>query len=111
MSKLSCDECAIPSDGLNHLSRSLVLARHRDSMLSYGSPTIRCDTLHLRSRHSRVAMYPSGRRAAWLARMVRDQEVDGSNPFAPTIFVQYMQEGSSLLRFVSAAASTAGLPP
>ena len=27
----------------------------------------------------------SGRSAAWLARLVRDQEVDGSNPFAPTI--------------------------
>src|SRR5437762_11196356 len=26
----------------------------------------------------------SGRSAAWLARLVRDQEVDGSNPFAPT---------------------------
>src|SRR5256885_15357381 len=32
-------------------------------------------------------MHPlqSGRSAAWLARLVRDQEVDGSNPFAPTI--------------------------
>src|SRR5882762_7046384 len=29
--------------------------------------------------------YRSGRSAAWLARLVRDQEVDGSNPFAPTI--------------------------
>ena len=28
----------------------------------------------------------SGRSAAWLARLVRDQEVEGSNPFAPTIF-------------------------
>src|SRR6267143_984886 len=28
--------------------------------------------------------YRSGRSAAWLARLVRDQEVDGSNPFAPT---------------------------
>src|ERR1700676_4232522 len=27
----------------------------------------------------------SGRSAAWLARLVRDQEVEGSNPFAPTI--------------------------
>src|SRR5437762_14169086 len=26
----------------------------------------------------------SGRSAAWLARLVRDQEVDRSNPFAPT---------------------------
>ncbi len=29
-------------------------------------------------------VYRSGRSAAWLARLVRDQEVDGSNPFAPT---------------------------
>ena len=28
----------------------------------------------------------SGRSAAWLARLVRDQEVGGSNPLAPTIF-------------------------
>src|SRR5436853_7528676 len=28
--------------------------------------------------------HQSGRSAAWLARLVRDQEVDGSNPFAPT---------------------------
>ena len=27
----------------------------------------------------------SGRSAAWLARLVRDQEVGGSNPLAPTI--------------------------
>jgi hypothetical protein len=30
----------------------------------------------------------SGRSAAWLARLVRDQEVEGSNPFAPTILFQ-----------------------
>jgi hypothetical protein len=29
----------------------------------------------------------SGRSAAWLARLVRDQEVEGSNPFAPTIYL------------------------
>jgi hypothetical protein len=29
--------------------------------------------------------YGSGRSAAWLARLVRDQEVGGSNPLAPTI--------------------------
>ena len=29
----------------------------------------------------------SGRSAAWLARLVRDQEVEGSNPFAPTILI------------------------
>src|SRR6266436_10314647 len=30
----------------------------------------------------------SGRSAAWLARLVRDQEVDGSNPFAPTTLLE-----------------------
>jgi hypothetical protein len=40
----------------------------------------------------RVLYYPrspslSGRSAAWLARLVRDQEVEGSNPFAPTILI------------------------
>ena len=29
-------------------------------------------------------MVRSGRSAAWLARLLREQEVDGSNPFAPT---------------------------
>jgi hypothetical protein len=32
----------------------------------------------------RLARIRSGRSAAWLARLVRDQEVEGSNPFAPT---------------------------
>jgi hypothetical protein len=31
----------------------------------------------------------SGRSAAWLARLVRDQEAGGSNPLAPTIFLFY----------------------
>jgi hypothetical protein len=34
----------------------------------------------------RLARTRSGRSAAWLARLVRDQEVEGSNPFAPTTF-------------------------
>src|SRR6267154_3278127 len=42
----------------------------------------------------------SGRSAAWLARLVRDQEVDGSNPFAPTII-------SPLDSILYAALSTA----
>jgi hypothetical protein len=39
----------------------------------------------------------SGRSAAWLARLVRDQEVDGSNPFAPTTpkSLPYMALGNS----------------
>ena len=35
---------------------------------------------------ARVVPSLSGRSAAWLARLVRDQEVEGSNPFAPTTF-------------------------
>jgi hypothetical protein len=35
---------------------------------------------------------PSGRSAAWLARLVRDQEVDGSNPFAPTTYLSVQSE-------------------
>ena len=42
------------------------------------------------SEVSRAMFFPfrflSGRSAAWLARLVRDQEVEGSNPFAPTTF-------------------------
>jgi hypothetical protein len=42
----------------------------------------------------------SGRSAAWLARLVRDQEVGGSNPLAPTtslesaIYITRESEGS-----------------
>ncbi len=32
----------------------------------------------------------SGRGSAWLERLVRDQEVDGSNPFAPTISFNHL---------------------
>jgi hypothetical protein len=39
----------------------------------------------------------SGRSAAWLARLVRDQEVEGSNPFAPTTFTLFSL-GHSLCR-------------
>jgi hypothetical protein len=34
---------------------------------------------------TRLVPQQSGRGSAWLERLVRDQEVDGSNPFAPTI--------------------------
>src|SRR5258706_10616390 len=42
----------------------------------------------------------SGRSAAWLARLVRDQEAGGSNPLAPTIFPSFVQSlfGPSNLR-------------
>src|ERR1700720_3810552 len=41
--------------------------------------------------------YQSGRSAAWLARLVRDQEVDGSNPFAPTTSIPLNQQLSYAL--------------
>src|ERR1700756_4867645 len=42
--------------------------------------------------------YLSGRSAAWLARLVRDQEVEGSNPFAPTTFNSPVLQYHSNLR-------------
>ena len=43
---------------------------------------------------SRIMGFGSGRSAAWLARSVRDAEVGGSNPLAPTIFVHLIQAGA-----------------
>ena len=41
---------------------------------------------------SPVFIEDSGRSAAWLARLVRDQEVEGSNPFAPTTLIPPIQQ-------------------
>src|SRR5713226_7111243 len=38
----------------------------------------------------------SGRSAAWLARLVRDQEAGGSNPLAPTILFKQIPRTPSL---------------
>ena len=51
-----------------------------------GFAAVSCVTLRLDASAFVVARAMSGRSAAWLARLVRDQEVEGSNPFAPTIF-------------------------
>src|SRR6185312_2192327 len=40
------------------------------------------------------AVSPSGRGSAWLERLVRDQEVGGSNPLAPTILFNKISEPS-----------------
>jgi hypothetical protein len=40
----------------------------------------------------------SGRSAAWLARLVRDQEVEGSNPFAPTIILHCFMKVAAFSR-------------
>ena len=47
---------------------------------------------------AKLAQY-SGRSAAWLARLVRDQEVDGSNPFAPTTSKPFALNTFRLLSF------------
>jgi hypothetical protein len=33
--------------------------------------------------YSLLSVHPSGRGSVWLERLVRDQEVEGSNPFTP----------------------------
>ena len=40
----------------------------------------------------------SGRGSAWLERLVRDQEVGGSNPLAPTNLFKYLQTANDGLR-------------
>src|SRR6516225_7546530 len=42
-------------------------------------------------RHQGFQRSNSGRGSAWLERLVRDQEVGGSNPLAPTTFLQTNQ--------------------
>jgi hypothetical protein len=44
-------------------------------------------SLEMRDKLFAVVFKISGRSAAWLARLVRDQEVGGSNPLAPTILL------------------------
>jgi hypothetical protein len=39
----------------------------------------------------RITIGDSGRGSAWLERLVRDQEVGGSNPLAPTKFLTDLQ--------------------
>jgi hypothetical protein len=51
-----------------------------------------CYSLVLRNRMICCVCLLSGRSAAWLARLVRDQEVEGSNPFAPTNFFRSRPE-------------------
>jgi hypothetical protein len=49
----------------------------------------------------------SGRSAAWLARLVRDQEVGGSNPLAPTTSLQAVAQAFSFF-FYSFALRVVG---
>jgi hypothetical protein len=48
----------------------------------------------------------SGRSAAWLARLVRDQEVDGSNPFAPTTSSRAPLYSPSVMSFIDSRRRT-----
>jgi hypothetical protein len=48
----------------------------------------------MRDKLFAVVFKISGRSAAWLARLVRDQEVGGSNPLAPTIFYRQLRKPS-----------------
>src|SRR5262249_20998870 len=64
---------------------------------------VRCDILNAAgARAICVPVRPmSGRSAAWLARLVRDQEVEGSNPFAPTTSKILPSNGlGNFLRFI-----------
>ena len=47
-------------------------------------PGSRCEPLQSIVNSIYVQQQPSGRGSAWLERLVRDQEVGGSNPLAPT---------------------------
>ena len=42
-----------------------------------------------------ITLDTSGRGSAWLERLVRDQEVGGSNPLAPTIPFNNLQSETS----------------
>ena len=53
-----------------------------------GCPKRRGHRAYWRARSSPLYWDPSGRGSAWLERCVRDAEVEGSNPFAPTLTTQ-----------------------
>ena len=60
----------------------------------------------------RNASQKSGRSSAWLERYVRDVEVAGSNPVAPTYFLSHGKSGRALqLLVVEPAAGLLRLPP
>jgi hypothetical protein len=56
-------------------------------------------------RQREATLGESGRGSAWLERLVRDQEVGGSNPLAPTIVFKHLQtpthknQGPNRVRF------------
>ena len=52
----------------------------------------RCNGATSHKQHS--GLHLSGRGSAWLERLVRDQEVGGSNPLAPTTFFKDLRANS-----------------
>src|ERR1700722_15033832 len=73
-------------------TRRLEISRVRipcaGSMAQYGW----LGSVMMRDKLFAVVFKISGRSAAWLARLVRDQEAGGSNPLAPTIFPYQKRE-------------------
>ncbi len=53
----------------------------------------------------------SGRSAVWLAHLVWDQGVEGSNPFAPTIASFYMVGVAQLVRASGCGSEGRGFEP
>ena len=82
---LGCDSCVLDLLRDNLLLYAAPLSRTlgRDIELCYSDTSTRA-----------VFIAPgcllSGRSAAWLARLVRDQEAGGSNPLAPTILFKHI---------------------
>ena len=67
---------------------------HRVRTRKLGRRAQRLDTRHFRGLESSLR---SGRSAAWLARVIWDHEVGGSNPLAPTIIEKHLRPPSRWL--------------
>jgi hypothetical protein len=92
---LNATDASLPAASLSHEVAGLELATKCEphcpqvrlqrscssSANRRSAATLLCVKLYLPPE---ILAWPSGRSAAWLARLVRDQEVEGSNPFAPT---------------------------
>ena len=57
-----------------------------------------------------ATLIDSGRGSAWLERLVRDQEVGGSNPLAPTIYPLCFHGVQAAVAFWLAAAFSSPCP-